>query len=264
MAALAELHEPTRALRERARQALAAIGAPADAWRLAGVTILMSLFVAVSGAFRVGGISPGLRYPLVIGLSLGLCLLGLGLAGAAGRVVVLRSRPLLRAGVVALVGWLAASVICWGLARAFEGGDTPDFPTFAGPCALMMATITALDLVTRTVEEKRREKATGSPFGDRLPHRLRGAAILAIHGEDHFVRIHTARGEHLVWMRLGDALEEVAGLDGLQTHRSWWVARSAVTGVRRGNGRGTLTLSNGLQAPVSRRFSAELRENGWY
>ena len=38
-------------------------------------------------------------------------------------------------------------------------------------------------------------------------------------------------------MRLSDAVEELEGLEGAQTHRSWWVARDAVRGVERGDGR---------------------------
>jgi hypothetical protein len=224
----------------------------------------MSLFVAASGAFGSGGISPELRYPLLIGLGLGLSLIGLGLSEASGHLTWLSARPMLRVAAVALAGLVTSTLACWSLALAFEGERAPRLVSFAGPCALFMATIVGLDQVTRRVVEKRRIARAAAPFGERLPHRLRGAAILAVQGEDHFVRVHTVLGEHLVWMRLGNALEEVAGLDGMQTHRSWWVARSAVTGVRRGNGRATLTLSNGLQAPVSRRFSADLRENGWY
>ncbi len=263
MAVLAELHEPTRALRERARRALDAVGAPAGSWRLVGLASLMCLFVAASGAFRVGGISPGLRYPLVIGLGLGLSLIGLGSAHALARTPALKSRPLLRTVATAATGVLVSTLVCWGLARAFEGNRTPSLIAFCGPCALFMATIAALDLVTRRMVETRRVR-TAAPFGDRLPHRLRGARVLAVEGEDHFVRVHTALGEHLIWMRLSDALAEVAGLDGRQTHRSWWVARAAVTDVKRGNGRATLTLANGLQAPVSRSFAPGLREDGWY
>ena len=240
------------------------IGLPPDAWRMVGVAILMSLFVAASGAFGAGGISPGLRYPLLLGIGLALSLVGLGLGLAASRIEALKSRGALRATVTALAGFVAATLVCWSLGRLFEGERTPGLLNFAGPCALFMATIAALDLVTRRVVARQLQRRAAAPFGDRLPHRLRGAAILAVHGEDHFVRVHTASGEHMIWMRLSDAMGEMEGLDGRQTHRSWWVAKSAVVEVKRGNGRATLTLTNGLQAPVSRRFAVELRAEGWY
>ena len=82
--------------------------------------------------------------------------------------------------------------------------------------------------------------------------------------EDHYLRVHTDRGSDLILMRLADALQELEGLEGAQTHRSWWVARSAVRDVSRGDGRATLTLDGGLSVPVSRRYAKALRDAGWY
>ena len=65
-------------------------------------------------------------------------------------------------------------------------------------------------------------------------------------------------------MRLADAVAELEGLEGAQVHRSWWVARDAVVGVTRGDGRATLTLKGGVTAPVSRRYAPALRKAGWY
>jgi DNA-binding LytR/AlgR family response regulator len=101
-------------------------------------------------------------------------------------------------------------------------------------------------------------------FPDRLPMKMRGATIRAVQAEDHYLRIHTDRGSDLILMRLSDALEELEGLEGAQTHRSWWVAREAVRDVSRGDGRATLTLEGGVLAPVSRRYAKALRDAGWY
>ncbi|MNE65569.1 LytTr DNA-binding domain protein [compost metagenome] len=65
-------------------------------------------------------------------------------------------------------------------------------------------------------------------------------------------------------MRLADALIELEGLEGAQTHRSWWVAKGAVASVARGDGRAALTLTGDLTAPVSRRYARALREAGWW
>jgi len=99
---------------------------------------------------------------------------------------------------------------------------------------------------------------------DKLPPRLRRAPLLALQSEDHYLRVHTGAGDVLILMRLSDAMAAVERLDGRQTHRSWWVARQAVDAVSRGVGRATLTLSNGVQAPVSRTHAPGLREAGWY
>ena len=78
------------------------------------------------------------------------------------------------------------------------------------------------------------------------------------------MRLYTDRGTDLILMRLSDALEELDGLEGAQTHRSWWVAKDAVADVSRGDGRASLTLSDGTTAPVSRRYARALREAGWW
>jgi DNA-binding LytR/AlgR family response regulator len=82
--------------------------------------------------------------------------------------------------------------------------------------------------------------------------------------EDHYLRIRTESGEALILMRLSDAVAACDALEGARTHRSWWVARAAVTEVRKGDGRGVLILRDGLEAPVSRTYYPALREAGWF
>ncbi|MCG5242073.1 LytTR family DNA-binding domain-containing protein [Azospirillum doebereinerae] len=102
-----------------------------------------------------------------------------------------------------------------------------------------------------------------APFLDRIPDRL-GRELLALEMEDHYVRVHTTAGSDLVLMRLRDAIATLNGIDGLQVHRSHWVAASAVTGVeRRPDGKLVLRLSNGLRVPVSRSHAAAVRAAGW-
>ena len=104
--------------------------------------------------------------------------------------------------------------------------------------------------------------AAGTGFLDRLPPRL-GRDLLCLQMEDHYVRAHTALGSDLVLTPLKDAIAELADVDGLQVHRSWWVAKRAV-GRSVLNGRNqVLRLSNGLDVPVSRASIAKLRAAGW-
>ena len=109
---------------------------------------------------------------------------------------------------------------------------------------------------------KPHEAAAPSPvpgFLERLPAKYRGAALYAVSSEDHYLRVHTDRGEELILMRLSDAMRELEGADGLQTHRSWWVARDGVAEVARENGRQKIVLKSGVEAPVSRSFAAEVK-----
>ncbi len=100
-------------------------------------------------------------------------------------------------------------------------------------------------------------------FLARLPARL-GRDLLALEMEDHYVRAHTAAGSDLILMRLRDAIAELDGLDGMQVHRSHWVAAAAVAGVeRKPDGKLVLVLRDGRRVPVSRRYAAAVREAGW-
>jgi DNA-binding LytR/AlgR family response regulator len=64
-------------------------------------------------------------------------------------------------------------------------------------------------------------------------------------------------------MRLADAIVELAGIEGAQTHRSWWVAKAAIESAKRADGRLVLLLKDGIEAPVSRPNVKALRESGW-
>jgi DNA-binding LytR/AlgR family response regulator len=87
--------------------------------------------------------------------------------------------------------------------------------------------------------------------------------LYAVSAEDHYLRLHTSKGQDLILMRLTDAIDELEGIEGAQVHRSWWVARDAITEAVRGDGRATLTLKGGAEAPVSRTHARLLRDRGW-
>ncbi len=101
------------------------------------------------------------------------------------------------------------------------------------------------------------------PFIERLPVRLRSAELYAIESEDHYLRVHTSAGQELILMRLADAVRELSGVEGLQTHRSWWVARQGLADVVKGDGKLLLKLKSGAQAPVSRTYAKAVKEAGW-
>jgi DNA-binding LytR/AlgR family response regulator len=102
-----------------------------------------------------------------------------------------------------------------------------------------------------------------APILARLPFRLRSAELYAARAEDHYVRVHTSAGSDLVLMRFADALKELRGIEGAQVHRSWWVARGAVDGSCREEGKLHLVLRGGTKAPVSRTYTRALRAEGW-
>lgn len=102
-----------------------------------------------------------------------------------------------------------------------------------------------------------------SAFAARVPPGF--GAPIALCGEDHYVRAYNQAGSTLILMRLRDAIAELdPALDGCRVHRSWWVARHAVTGSRNAGRALRLVLANGLEVPVARERVAQLRANGWF
>lgn len=103
----------------------------------------------------------------------------------------------------------------------------------------------------------------GPGLAARLPPALRAAPIYALSGEDHYVRVHTAQGQHLLLMRLGDAIAEMKGVEGAQVHRSWWVAKAGAAALRRDGRRLQIELKSGQRAPVSRAGAKTMSTLGW-
>ncbi|MFM6931296.1 MAG: LytTR family DNA-binding domain-containing protein [Novosphingobium sp.] len=97
---------------------------------------------------------------------------------------------------------------------------------------------------------------------DRLPPGL-GTDLVALEMEDHYLRVHTALGSDLILLRMRDAVAELEGIDGVQVHRSWWVAAGAVERVERDGRNVRLSLTRGLSAPVARNMVPVLKTAGW-
>ncbi|UJF23386.1 LytTR family DNA-binding domain-containing protein [Shewanella sp. OMA3-2] len=93
-----------------------------------------------------------------------------------------------------------------------------------------------------------------------LPLEKRGQ-LLCLEMDDHYLKVHTDKGQHMLLMRLKDALVQLEGFPGLQTHRSWWVANQAVVSVSKENRKMSLLLSNHLEVPVSRTFAEAVKAN---
>jgi DNA-binding LytR/AlgR family response regulator len=72
----------------------------------------------------------------------------------------------------------------------------------------------------------------------------------------------TSLGSELILMRLSDAERELAGVDGLRVHRSWWVSRKGIAESRREGGKIVLTLKSGDEVPVSRSYQDAVKDAG--
>jgi DNA-binding LytR/AlgR family response regulator len=165
----------------------------------------------------------------------------------AGMIILGMSRPdldgLLRN--FALVTFVSS--IITGLTYALGSRKKKEVP--------VQAVAVTPEATTKTVDDR---------FRLRLPLHLQSASILALVSEDHYLRVYTDAGNALILMRLSDAMAELDGQGGAQTHRSWWVARNAVRTISRGEGKAVLTLSDGTEAPVSRTHYRTLQAAGWF
>ncbi|MGB7286030.1 MAG: LytTR family transcriptional regulator DNA-binding domain-containing protein [Salaquimonas sp.] len=101
--------------------------------------------------------------------------------------------------------------------------------------------------------------APQSPFFQRLNVEL-GKDLISLQAQDHYIKVTTAKGSEMILLRLSDAESELDLVEGLKTHRSWWVARKHAKSLVRENNKLMLELSTGQKVPVSRSYAGEVRE----
>lgn len=93
----------------------------------------------------------------------------------------------------------------------------------------------------------------------KLPRTV-GRDIVALSAELHYLRVHTTRGEALILMAFGRAVEALREARGLTIHRSHWVAFRHVARVEMSSGGACRCVTTtGLALPVSRPNRATLR-----
>lgn len=275
------MHEPTAPLRDRQGGAVRASWTDTrQAFRtdvsaslrptpfvLGAIVGLLLAYLAPFGSERADIYRRMIYWPGVI---VGGTLVGIVVSAAVGAVFDgARRRPIATTFLTAAVMTMPAALLVWAVTQAVFGAQLLSFPGLLPPVFLLSLAMTGLNqLAERRARPSEPASVAARPtevrFLERLPPRLRGAELHAVQAEDHYLRLHTSAGSDLILLRLADAIAELEGLDGAQTHRSWWVARAAVRDVRRGDGRAVLVLPGGVEAPVSRSFAPALRDRGWY
>jgi len=236
------------------------------------VAVLGGAFLATAEAF--GGASTPYPQRLLFWVTLMISggLLGHLCSSVVRQFVDVDDRPWLAVALLTFAITGPVAVVVWGATGLFSDQTLLPISSLTGllwPVALVTAGAVAINVFlgreTPVLTQVALPSSSAPPrFLKRLPMKLRGANIHAVQAEDHYLRVHTDRGSDLILMRLSQAVEELDGLEGARTHRSWWVARDAVRSLERGNGRATLTLENGLKIPVSRRYSRVLRGADWW
>ncbi|MEM6473080.1 MAG: LytTR family DNA-binding domain-containing protein [Planctomycetota bacterium] len=128
---------------------------------------------------------------------------------------------------------------------------------------LVLSTIVIVPMImlARHLMRQLRSRAGGDAIElltQKFPPQLRGSRPFALAADGHYVRVYTTAGEGLVTMKFEDALRAVVGIDGFQTHRSWWVARDEVVDLRPNGSSSEISMTSGLKVPVSRRKRASV------
>jgi hypothetical protein len=180
------------------------------------------------------------------------------------------ANPWVFGAVLAVLVAIPITLLVWVHAGWVLGTNIPvtELHLLYGPVLLISVAMTSVIMLASIPGRVTHAPAADAPpvrarFVERLPAKLKGAVIYAVSAEDHYLRLHTSKGSDLILMRMSDALTELEGLEGAQTHRSWWVARDAVESVRRDGDKVMLVLKGGAEAPVSRPNVRPLREAGW-
>jgi DNA-binding LytR/AlgR family response regulator len=254
---------------------------------ISAVAALLMAFVGAFGTDQIG-FGPRLGYWLIVMLSG--ALIGIGVTAAVHAWGRLRSHIVAEGAVIALAISLPLTFVVFAASAMFFGMAPPSPTTFialAGAVFTISASMTAVNYAVShrggadagAVASQFQDDATGAAqpsvaaavpadtpdrFVERLPLPHRNAQLIALQAEDHYLRVHTDAGSTLILMRLSDAVSEIGDGVGIQTHRSWWVARDAIKAIARAEGRAELTLVNDVSVPVSRAHYRSLRQHPWF
>ncbi|MBX3428075.1 MAG: LytTR family transcriptional regulator DNA-binding domain-containing protein [Hyphomonadaceae bacterium] len=273
-----EIRESAGSARERQRTAVHEAPVAPDfsrtrrEWaRNLAIAVGAGVVLAFVGAMDSGSAPLLQRLLYWVPLMVGGGLLGHAMALLVAKIPKANVNPWVFGAILSLALTLPATFVVWGYTNLLFGTRIPlaALPALFGSVLLLSVAMTALMVVVNWPGRVTHAPAADAPapsvrFTDRLPAKLKGAVIYAVSAEDHYLRLHTSKGSDLILMRLGDAISELDGLEGAQTHRSWWVARDAVEDTRRDGDKVVLVLKGGAEAPVSRPNVRALREAGWF
>jgi hypothetical protein len=144
-----------------------------------------------------------------------------------------------------------------------------EFAQFAVPIGLTWTLINAPSLMRIEAATPRPTPQDDAPveaearsaqaeFWARIPRRL-GRDIIAMSAELHYLRVYTTLGNTLILYPFGRATDAIVDVQGMQVHRSHWVALDRVDEVTTQDGRTFCHVTGGLVLPVSRSHRTALR-----
>lgn len=168
----------------------------------------------------------------------------------------LRPAPALVVGAlvaaVPITCWIAgAHALIFGQAFWRDGLNLLPYVLILSPAAALLSAALA------GPQDAIQEHAPDPSWLDKLPPKL-GRELVSLQAEDHYVRATTTQGEALIRGKLQDAADALGGT-GIRIHRSWWVARDAVTALRFEAGAPVVVLHDGRTLPVGRTYRKSVK-----
>jgi len=241
------------------------------------IAAIVGLLLTFVGALETGELPFLKRLAYWEILMLSGAMIGLGVSESVEKWGRLRSKRALEMPVIAVLIALPLTFMVVGTSNIFFETQPPSLQALGimfGITFFISLVMTALNYFIhwpgKVIPEAPQATQTSPPeaistrFADRLPLPLRSSKVIALEAEDHYLRVHLDGGQStLILMRLSDAIAELPGDAGAQTHRSWWVAKDVVRGVTKSEGRASLKLNAPLKVPVSRSFYKALNDAGW-
>lgn len=236
------------------------------------VALAVGLMLGFAGPF---GSNPAYPRPTRYAFWLGLTLAGFVAALAADAVLPRGKmlKGLLRTTAVALASALPMTfVVAWTMSllqpgRTFSPLQLPALFAAVTAIQLLIVIVTGATRGATSEPTSTQEVSPGpdaAPIGfpasllGKLPPDIR-SEIIALETEDHYLRVHTAKGSALILMRMSDAVALLDPSLGAQVHRRWWVAEQTVASLSGEGSRLSLRLTDGKVVPVGRTFAANAR-----
>jgi hypothetical protein len=140
--------------------------------------------------------------------------------------------------------------------EATQAAAAPALPAHGSHHASAAEAAAALPPQARSTEAP----AASSGFLDRLPLYL-GRDIVLLQAEEHYLRVITTRGDHVLLFGLARAVADLVqgGIAGAQVHRSYWVGWRHVQRIDQRPGALAVCLLDGRRIPLGRRRAREVQ-----
>lgn len=234
----------------------------------AGLLLAVSVLLALAGPFGTFGRGDFLHRLVYWSV---LCVVSLGIAITTKHLITNFLPNLAKifseAATIILTTIIFTPFLRWWSSEAYPEFDryAPDVLQMAGQVLVICMAISVLSHGMQLLFAGQGAPQEAVRPSVRLARRLSEGFegdIFRLSAEGHTVLVYTDQSLFRVRMRLTDAIEEMTGVDGHCTHRSHWVATQAVTGSGRKGGKPHVTLRDGSQVPVSRKYQPDLEGAG--